>query len=58
VSGNIVAAIITSVTTVLCVVYTNRRQLGKQTRDFEAITAKQTGTITDHVTDTVKDAAP
>lgn len=45
----ILAAAITSVTTVLCVVYTNRRQLGNQTREFEEITAQQTERIKDHV---------
>jgi hypothetical protein len=48
-NGNIVAAVITSVTTVACLAWTNRRQIGRQTRTIEEITAQQTQHIKEHV---------
>lgn len=50
-SATVIAALITSCTTVACLVYTNHRQIGAQSRKIEELTVKQTEQITAHVTD-------
>lgn len=56
-NGSILGALITSVTTVACLVYSNHRQLRTHREKIEAMTARQTDTITAHVSDTAKGEA-
>ena len=48
-SGNIIAAIITSATTVACLVYTTRRQARRIDKDNRAALDTQTDTVKAHV---------